>query len=288
MAAKAGLWAPILSLFGPNSRNIRPNYLLIQRLSRAQHRSNEVVLEGEFSEVCIAPVRWIETTGEPKIPPEFTGKLVPLSRRVLPYRTGDLLTIHLATGEGHPVTYSHRSRRFDYGVHARTGEQTGTADLDSVVASERPEDLGVLGELLLGERRHHAPRIGQGHAESYRLTDRELEADPIVLDEAIFFGVDDNVHPEAPLVEAALGPKLAQLLEGGRRQDGHRKQVHKRTGGQRGRKTGLGEEGRAELLFYERVSVARWVDVLDVGMVLVDGEVIRRGPSQGDLSSEVC
>src|SRR5215216_1743763 len=45
MAAKAGLWAPILSLFGPNSRNIRPNHLLIQRLSRAQHRSNEVVLE---------------------------------------------------------------------------------------------------------------------------------------------------------------------------------------------------------------------------------------------------
>src|SRR5829696_1867001 len=44
MTAKAGLWAPILSLFGPNSRNIRPNYLLIQRLSRAQHRSNEVVL----------------------------------------------------------------------------------------------------------------------------------------------------------------------------------------------------------------------------------------------------
>src|SRR5215207_610689 len=44
MAAKAALWAPILSLFGLNSRNIRPNCLLIQRLSRAQHRSNEVVL----------------------------------------------------------------------------------------------------------------------------------------------------------------------------------------------------------------------------------------------------
>src|SRR5215203_243472 len=44
MLAKAGLWAPILSLFGPNSRNIRPNYLLIQRFSRAQHRSKDVVL----------------------------------------------------------------------------------------------------------------------------------------------------------------------------------------------------------------------------------------------------
>jgi hypothetical protein len=101
------------------------------------------------------------------------GKLAPLSRRVLPYRTGGLLTIHLAAGEGHQVTYSHRSRPFDYGVHARTGEQTGSANLDSVVLRERPEDLGVLGELLLGERRHHASRIGQGHAESYRVPDRD-------------------------------------------------------------------------------------------------------------------
>ena len=78
------------------------------------------------------------------------GKLASLSRRVLPYRAGDLLTIHLAAGEDHAVTYSHRSRRFDYGIYARTGEQTGTTDLDSVVASERPEYLGVLGQLLLG------------------------------------------------------------------------------------------------------------------------------------------
>ena len=78
------------------------------------------------------------------------GKLAPLSRRVLPYRARDLLTIHLAAGEGYAVTYSHRSRLFDYGIHARTGEQTGTADLDSVVPSERPQDLGVLGQLLLG------------------------------------------------------------------------------------------------------------------------------------------
>jgi hypothetical protein len=67
----------------------------------------------------------------------------------------------------------------------------------------------------LGERRHHASRIGQGHAESYRLTDRELEAHPIVLDEPTFLGVDYHIHPEPPLVEAALGPKLAQLLESG-------------------------------------------------------------------------
>ena len=48
----------------------------------------------------------------------------------------------------------------------------------------------------------------------------------------------------------------------------------------------MGEEGRAKLLFDERVSVACWVDILDVGVVLVDGEVIRRGPSQSDVSSK--
>jgi hypothetical protein len=61
-----------------------------------------------------------------------------------------LLTIHLAAGKNHAVIYSHRSRRFDYGVHARTGKQAGTAHLDSVVPRERPEYLGVLGEILLG------------------------------------------------------------------------------------------------------------------------------------------
>jgi hypothetical protein len=160
--------------------------------------------------------------------------------------------------------------------------------LDPVVASERPEDLGVLGQIILGECRHHASRIGQGHAESYRLTDRELLADPNVLDEAIFLGVDDHVHPEPPLVEAALRLKLAQLLKCGCSQDGHWEQVHKRTGGHRGRKTGLGEEGRAKLLFDERVPVACRVDILDVRVVLVDGKVLRRGPSQRDVSSEVC
>jgi len=74
----------------------------------------------------------------------------------------------------------------------------------------------------LGERRHHASRIGQGHAESYRIPDRQLVVDPVVLDEPTFFGVDDHVHPESPLVEAALRLKLAQLLKSGRSQDRHR------------------------------------------------------------------
>src|SRR5215207_6089419 len=66
MAAKAALWAPILSLLGPNSRNIRAIYLPIQRLSRVQHRSNEVVLEGAFSELRLSgfsEVRGTKTVG---------------------------------------------------------------------------------------------------------------------------------------------------------------------------------------------------------------------------------
>jgi hypothetical protein len=38
------LWALILLLLGPNGRNMQRHFLLIQRLSRAWQRSNEVVL----------------------------------------------------------------------------------------------------------------------------------------------------------------------------------------------------------------------------------------------------
>jgi hypothetical protein len=115
---------------------------------------------------------------------------------------------------------SHRSRRFDHGIHTRTRKTTGGAKLNPIVPSERPEDVGVLGEFVLDVRCHYASGIGRGHAEPYRITDRELAADPIILVEPGTFGGDDHVHPEPALVEAALGPQLAQLFEGGRRQDG--------------------------------------------------------------------
>jgi hypothetical protein len=38
----------------------------------------------EFSEVRIAPVRWVETVGEHNMPPNVIGKLVSLTRRVPP------------------------------------------------------------------------------------------------------------------------------------------------------------------------------------------------------------
>ena len=58
---------------------------------------------------------------------------------------GDVLYHRLSSVERHVVTCSHRSRRFDHGVHARAGELTGIADLKPVVPSERPKDVGVIG-----------------------------------------------------------------------------------------------------------------------------------------------
>ncbi len=58
---------------------------------------------------------------------------------------GDVLYDHLTSVERHTVTCSHRSRRFGHGVHARARELTEIADLNPVVPSEGPEDLGVIG-----------------------------------------------------------------------------------------------------------------------------------------------
>ena len=197
------------------------------------------------------------------------------------------LNDRLSSGERHAVTYPDGSRGFDHGVYACAGGLTGCADSNSVVPTERPEDIDVFGKFVLGECRHHAARIRQGHVDSHCITNRELATDPIVLDESSFLGPDDNVHPEPALVKAALGPKFIQLVESGRGQHGQREQIEERTDGNGGGKAGLGEEGRAELLFDDRISISCWFEFLDVRMVHVDGEVFRCGPRQSDISSEV-
>ncbi len=52
---------------------------------------------------------------------------------------------HLSSVERHAVTGSQSSRRLNNGVHTYTGEQTGIANLNSVVSNERAEDFGVPG-----------------------------------------------------------------------------------------------------------------------------------------------
>src|SRR4051794_31875539 len=76
-----------------------------------------------------------------------------------------------------------RARRGRDGVDAGTGvERAG--HVDPVVLREGLEDLGVLGQLLLGKARHHTTRVGQGHTELHLVADRERATDPLVLYEA--------------------------------------------------------------------------------------------------------
>src|SRR5690242_3716903 len=111
--------------------------------------------------------------------------------------------------------------------------------------------------------------------------------DPVVLDESKSLGIDDHVHAEPALIEASLGPKFAELRERRRRQNRQGKHIEERTDGNRGLHSKLGEQRRSELLRDDRVSMACRVGALYVGVVLVDGEVIRRGLPQRDFSSEV-
>ena len=52
---------------------------------------------------------------------------------------------HLSSVERHAITGSQSSRRLNNGVHTYTGEQTGIANLNSVVSNDRAEDFGVPG-----------------------------------------------------------------------------------------------------------------------------------------------
>ena len=56
-------------------------------------------------------------------------------RRLLPARSV----------EANAIAYPHRSRHLDHGVHTDARKLPYFADLNPVVPSERPEDIGVLG-----------------------------------------------------------------------------------------------------------------------------------------------
>ena len=116
--------------------------------------------------------------------------------------------------EPHFVTCLYRSRAFDHSVYAYARELAYSADLNPVVLGERAENVAISWKLILGERRHHASRIGHHDAQFYPITDHELAAHPVVLNEPGLFRTDDHVHPEPALVEAALRPEFAQSLEG--------------------------------------------------------------------------
>ena len=138
------------------------------------------------------------------------------------------------------------------------------------------------------ERRHYAAWIGESYAESDRVTDCDLATYPVVLNEPGFLASDDYVHPEPALVETATGLKAVKLIKRGCSQHRNWEKVKERTDGHGRREASLIEECRPELLFDDGISVACGVRILDVWVILVDSEVIRRRPGQRDVSSKKC
>ena len=97
-------------------------------------------------------------------------------------------------------------------------------DVHAVVLRCRAQDAGVLWEVALGERRHHAARARAGYAQTHVAADRELASDPLVLDEAALAGgrLDNDVGAEpvdleaAGRVESRAGGRSSPLSERGR------------------------------------------------------------------------
>src|SRR5947208_5670243 len=107
------------------------------------------------------------------------------------------------------VILADRASRLRDGVHAGAGVER-TRDVDPVVLGEGLEDPGIPRKVFLRKARHDATRIRQGHAEPNVLADRERVAEPVVLDEATRWGIDDHVHAKPPGVEATLWFEFAQ------------------------------------------------------------------------------
>src|SRR5258706_12133740 len=87
--------------------------------------------------------------------------------------------------------------------------------------------------------------------------------------------------PPKPLT--AWIPGYARLLAA----QAEGKHIEERTDRNRGFLSKLGKKSRSKLLCYNRVSVAPGVCALYVGVVLVNGEVIRRCPPQRNVAFEV-
>ena len=70
------------------------------------------------------------------------------------------------------VAGSRRPGALDDGVYTGAGVQAA-GHVDAVVPDERPQDLGVLGEVVLRERGHHAARVRKEDREADVVTDLE-------------------------------------------------------------------------------------------------------------------
>ena len=150
-----------------------------------------------------------------------------------------------------------------------------------------PENLRIPGEIALRQRRHHAPRVGHRDVHPRGPADPQVFVHPAVLDEPRRRRPDNHVHAEAALVDQALRPTGTQLLERRRGQHRYRKEVEERPHRHRRRHTGVGKERRSDLCLDHRVAMPGGVGALDVGMILIDREILGGSSSEGDLAAEV-
>src|SRR5215211_180452 len=172
------------------------------------------------------------------------------------------------------VAGADRSGRRGARVDAAVRVQRATADIEPVVASERLEDLRVLRQVALGDRGHDAARVGHDHRDLDGVADGERLTEPGILREAVGGRLGDHVHPEAARIEAAAGLELAEVPKGGGRDHAQRAQVQERALRHERRHAHLLEERGAELGLGQLVAMSLGVEVLEVGVVLIDREVL--------------
>jgi hypothetical protein len=65
----------------------------------------------------------------------------------------------------HGVAAPDDARRHDISVDAEAGTATEFPQVQQVLVRDRPQDAGVVREVPLGQRRHHAARGWDGSAE---------------------------------------------------------------------------------------------------------------------------
>src|SRR5207237_9629388 len=103
-----------------------------------------------------------------------------------------------------------------------------------IVLGGRAQNAWILGQIRLGKSRHDAARAGTGNSQAYGIAEGECVADPAILDEVFHAAdIEHDVWPEASDLEAPLGVKLAESVNGiggqqvhrGRVEDGARRQV---------------------------------------------------------------
>lgn len=164
------------------------------------------------------------------------------------------------------------SASLDFAVDADAGLIAEAFDVASVEIGGGAEDLWIVRDVAVGERRHDATGTGDGDANADFGADGDGAADPVIFGEGDGnFGIDDEVGAEALDGEVAIGigggegtegggaddvdasviEESARLAAGGGRErvfEGRRREGKLQGRGGGGKESDIGAEGGAELL----------------------------------------